>query len=176
MKERTISMHVKVEQISALLKKGRVSVLDYVSATLTQKATFVRSMLYIHDEGNFYVPKYIAGDIVPIKEPFIIEDGEIIYKADHMNEKKLWQPSISMKANDIRLYGKVVDVYAIRLHDMKKKDFALAGFNDKQSFVAWWNEFVRQNCRIISSREKKKKVFGFDANPMVWVYVIERNE
>ena len=176
MKNRELSIRVDSEQVAALIKKGTISILETVADNLSKKATYVNSLIYVHDDGNFYIPTYKKTDIVSIREPFIIENGVVRYKADHPDESNTWKPSVNMKPEYARLNATVTDVYAIRLHDMKKKDFILAGFKNKDDFVEWWDGCVRKNIRVGKGRKEKMELFGWNANPMVWVYVLERNE
>ena len=70
METRNMSIVMKTEHVIELLKKGRVTVFETVSPTLSKKATFVKPMLYIHDEGEFFIPKYKPTDIVAIRESY----------------------------------------------------------------------------------------------------------
>lgn len=146
-------------------------------------------ILYVRETWNFV---YNMGD-----DDRIIEDtGRYIYYADdpmpfshwvdsntgEHKDKMPWRPSIHMPKRAARIWLKVTDVRVERLHDMTLDDFLSKGvvirpeaFNDPENaYMQARSEFAG----IWNSTLKKKDLalYGWDANPGVFVIESERCE
>ena len=134
------------------------------------------------------VPPYKAGDVLYVREtwkqyttgtagPGLI-DG-YLYKANEpqdttgMMVEDRWHPSIHMPKKAARIYLKVNRVYPAQLQDMTEEDAMSEGFPDTpagepsplESFIDLWAKTLKH---------EELNVFGWDANPWVWVIDFER--
>lgn len=102
-----------------------------------------------------------------------ISDGCFIYRADHQHpERIIWHPSIHMPKAAARIWLKVTDVRVERLQEITiggcEKEGCWCGQNgDIFAFMALWN-FTIKKADI--------EIYGWDANPWVWVIEFERCE
>lgn len=153
--------------------------------------------------GIKYAP-YHPGDILYVREaycPNYFDEGiagyrdddmrgnRNAYKADYRKEiigdvvpEPKWKPSIHMPKEAARIWLRVMDVRNERLQDMTLDDFLNEGisvpyeaFNDpenaymqsKELFIHIWDSTVNK---------KQHELYGWDANPWVWVIEFERCE
>ena len=112
-----------------------------------------------------------------------ISDGCFIYKAGLENpERIIWRPSIHMPKQAARLWIKVTDVRLERLQEMKVEDCIEEGAFVYLSADGWFNRDVveaeakRKFGKLWDSTIKKTDIslYGWDANPWVWVIEFER--
>lgn len=99
------------------------------------------------------------------------------YKADQNviwdDCKTHWKPSIHMPKEAARIWLKVTDVRAERLKDIfndppgKDNQVVREGFSYGCDFIAGWDETISK---------KDFKMYGYDANPWVWVIEFEKME
>ena len=126
---------------------------------------------------------YKHGDILYVRETWCDPTGaaEIMgymYKADCpmifdpedpdgvVFEKDFaWRPSIHMPKEAARIFLRVTNVRVERLHDMTATSAMDEGFTDWTDFVKTWNSTIKY---------KKIHLYGWDANPWVWVIEFER--
>lgn len=136
---------------------------------------------------KFFKLPCMPGDILYIRETWAFKccidciHGCYIYRADYpCPERIIWHPSIHMPRAAARIWLKVTDVKVERLQDMTLDDCLSEGvsvcpeaFNDpenaylqaKEEFTAIWDGTIKQANR---------EIYGWDANPWVWVITFER--
>lgn len=76
-----------------------------------------------------------------------------------------WHPSIHMPREAARIFLRVTDVRVERLQEMPPYDIAFEGFRKQKDYIALWNSTIKPSDRAI---------YGWDANPWVWVIEFER--
>ncbi len=124
---------------------------------------------------------YWPGDILYVRETWQYKrGGGYLYKTDHINSLDLWitpdgrvqsaipwRPSIHMPKEAARLFLRVTGVRVERLHDMQPYDIAFEGFLRQRNFIALWDSTIKKADR---------NLYGWSANPWVWVIEFERCE
>lgn len=136
---------------------------------------------------KFFKLPYKKGDILYVRETWgEWETGRYLYKAcvkstSIPNADRLftWRPSIHMPKKAARIFLKVTDVHVERIKGMKLDDFLREGvdlrpeaFNDPEN--AYWQ--ARRIFKDIWNNTIKKSdlsLYGWDANPYVWVVEFE---
>lgn len=122
----------------------------------------------------------------------ITELTNCIFKADHINNKKLrWKPSIHMPKIGCRLFLEITNIRCERLQDISYEDAINEGIqrvyniSNKQlpeSVKAYkdyrdnTNYFERQDYSFLSLWEKINGKESENANPWVWVIEFKRIE
>ena len=114
-----------------------------------------------------------------------ISEGCYIYRADHPHpEKVIWCPSIHMQRDAARIWLKVTDVRVERLQEITIDEVIKEGCADlwvdeaksmklldvagnKSQFTDIWNSTIKKS---------DQDLYGWDANPWVWVIEFERCE
>ena len=127
-----------------------------------------------------YFAPYQPGDILYVRETFLPYKDTFYYKADgnHFALERLgisfkWKPSIHMPYAAARIFLRVTDVRAERLQDImnhptgKNHPVVLEGHVYGADFIAEWQNGMRR---------KDWPLYGWKANPWVWVYEFERCE
>lgn len=123
-------------------------------------------------------PKYQPNDILYVRETWRKYNGKYYYKADEPPEydgyftKKLpcapkWKPSIHMPKEAARIWLKVTDVRVERLRDITWGDGYGEGLENPARFNELWDSTIKK---------KDLPLYGWDANPWVWVIEFERCE
>ena len=131
---------------------------------------------------------YAPGDILWVRETWsthydgIHEDLQYCYKADGIDlkseclpgETNRWWPSIHMPKEAARIFLRVKNVRAERLKDIHEKykpgqgnPVVQEGFSYLCDFIATWENTIKPADRA---------VYGWNANPWVWVIEFERCE
>ena len=123
---------------------------------------------------------YQPGDILYVRETFIQAAAHTFwYKADDkswMSKYLLWKPSIHMPKEAARIWLKVTDVRVERLQEITEIQAQAEGCNSglltgpcsaKGQFENLWNRTIKKS---------DLDVYGWDANPYVWVMEFERSE
>lgn len=153
------------------------------------------NMLLIHNISTRYGP-FEVGDILWVRETWgdyreFTEGGEsgffYLYKADYPDGARAvplpetektdyaeswylprWRPSIHMPREAARIFLRVKDVRAERLRQITSRDAEAEGANPEMPLTFYH--------RIWDSTIKKADltVYGWDANPWVWVVEFER--
>lgn len=130
-----------------------------------QKAGLVDDFDRVIDGTEKYY--YAAGPEIPCFDFWVDpETGE--HKA-HMP----WKPSIHMPKEAARIWLKVTEVRMERLQDIMKEEpgpncqVVKEGVRYGCDFIAVWNSTIKESDRA---------VYGWDANPWVWVIEFERCE
>lgn len=127
-------------------------------------------------------PPYRKSDTLYVRETWREHspgfDNLFIYKADYadgsVNVK--WHPSIHMPKGASRIWLKVTNVRAERLQDMDKMDAVKEGIDTRccvniahalTKFKKLWNSTIKKS---------DISLYGWEANPWVWVIEFERCE
>lgn len=135
--------------------------------------------------ADTYSP-YHEGDFLYVREtwakiPGASSKGGFTYKyrgsaeGDYWDTVKgfKWRPSIHMPKEAARIWLKVTDVRAERLKDIfndppgKDNQVVREGFSYGCDFIAGWDETISK---------KDLKMYGYDANPWVWVIEFKKTE
>lgn len=110
------------------------------------------------------------------------------YKADYHKEvvgdvvpEPKWKPSIYMPKEAARIFLKVTDVRAERLHEIDDEGAKAEGSNFKNGKNVGFEEKMKRSAvdrfaEIWDSTIKKSDLdrYGWEANPWVWVIEFER--
>ena len=158
--------------------------------------------LYIYDmsfgNGRIY-PPYQQDDIMYVKETWHkykkrIGKGKSCYMAEFYGYKasiansedsdEKWRPSIHMPKEAVRIWLKVIGVRVERLQDITEKQAKAEGFEPVMStkyssFYTPWQGPPVENFKYFWNYTIKKKdlpLYGWNANPWVWVTEFERCE
>lgn len=130
-------------------------------------------------------PQYHLGDILYVRETWQDDTiythdstpGKYFYKADGDVDCYKWKPSIHMPKEAARIWLKVTDVRVERLQDISEREAEKEGFYDdveycvgntaRGHFLELWDFTIKKSeCYL----------YGWDANPWVFVYEFERIE
>lgn len=131
--------------------------------------------------------RYQTGDVLYVRETWGkgYEDGTYVYRADEklaelpsfkQSSKLIYHPSIHMPKAAARIWLKVTDVRVERLKDAanplkyphgKDNTIIREGFKYTCDFIAGWNKTIKKT---------DLSLYGWDANPRVWVIEFERCE
>lgn len=109
------------------------------------------------------------------------------YKASIANSEdsdEKWRPSIHMPKEAVRIWLKVIGVRVERLQDITEKQAKAEGFEPvmstkDSSFYTPWQGPPVENFKYFWNYTIKKKdlpLYGWNANPWVWVTEFERCE
>ena len=126
--------------------------------------------------SSFLRPRYNTGDFLYVRETWNKKPEEIgggyIYKATtEASELYAWKPSIHMPKDAARIFLRVTDVRLERLQDIMRdppgpnNQIVKEGCKYGCDFIALWQNTIP---------EKQRPIYGWDANPWVWVYEFER--
>ena len=152
-----------------------------------------------HKLRGYIVPKppYKQGDILYVRETWdnlpVNPDGSYCgydryyYRADGDLRPEGWQgnwhPSVHMLKYAARIWLKVTDVRVERLEDITDEQAKADGANWKNGKNVGWEEKMRRTAidrfaELWNSTIKKYdlELYGWDANPWVWVIEFERCE
>lgn len=129
--------------------------------------------------------QYQLGDILYVRETWCSAYGgeKYFYLADKLTNREersllnyddvKWHPSIHMPKEAARIWLKVTEVRMERLQDIMKEEpgpncqVVKEGVRYGCDFIAVWNSTIKESDRA---------VYGWDANPYVWVVEFERCE
>lgn len=122
-------------------------------------------------------PKYKPGDVLYVREKWAVNYGGYNYFADlpqKMAEYYQWHPSVHMPRKAARIFLQVADVRAERLQDITEAGAISEGLrigiggepylSCRDAYHAHWDNL------------NKKRDYGWDTNPWVWVYTFAREE
>lgn len=161
---------------------------DMVRAILDGRKTVTRRVIkypkcgYFEFEPPKVAPRYHIGDILYVREtwsPVFVKPKRYLYKVgcDEANNLPIrWRPSIHMPKEAARIWLKVTDVRVERLQDMWTSDVSKEGLQFRRPYTA--DEMRHEFGRLWNTTIKKedKELYGWDANPWVWVIEFERCE
>ena len=142
-------------------------------------------------KGKIYNPPYQPGDILYVRETWHkytkrVGNGESChlaefygYKASIANSEDAnepWKPSIHMPKEAARIWLKVTDVRVERLQEMDKTDALKEGIDPRLCINL--SHALTKFKKIWDSTIKKSDldIYGWKANPWVWVIEFERCE
>ena len=151
--------------------------------------------------GGQIKPPFQVGDTLYVRETWAyvsdwinvdpdvgIFDG-YIYKADWKEkEHPKWRPSIHMPKEAARIFLRVTDVRARRLRDMTNEDAEREGaLTDERLTIeeeaglvglptSTLREYFGRHIWDRTIKEKDVPLYGWEANPWVWVIEFERCE
>lgn len=164
---------------------------DMVRAILAGKKTMTRRVLRTPSEitpiptfgGNYRVsmmenifakPPYRPGDVMYVRETFWNYPSGYEYKADYdENPGYIWSPSIHMPKEAARIFLRVTSIKVERLQDITPGGIRAEGIEfDVDRPVPSWKQFVDVWDSTI--KPKDRALYGWDANPWVWVIGFER--
>lgn len=137
-----------------------------------------------------WTPPCHIDDILYVRETWGkgYEDGTYIYKADDKlanlpafkeSSNMIYRPSVHMPKEAARIWLKVMDIRVERLQEINDKEAAKEGFPLEKEI-----HYVGEGCSTNDFAElwdatiKKSDlpIYGWDANPWVWVIEFERCE
>jgi hypothetical protein len=143
------------------------------------------------DWSEYIKSPYKPGDILYVRETWWIGSmGQYCYLANYelpeLVKKQICKgfkcrPSIHMPKAATRIFLRVTNVRVERVQDITDTDAKAEGANFKNGQNVGWEEKMRRGAtdrfaEIWDSTIKKKDIplYGWDANPWVWVYEFER--
>lgn len=123
-------------------------------------------------------PLYNPGDVMYVRETWSEWTGGYLYKAwpgpfpqPGGSAKMTWHPSLHMPKEAARIFLRVTDVRVERLQEITPEQAICEGTKETfpplavDEFRDIWNSTVDK---------KDTELYGWDANPWVWVYEFER--
>lgn len=143
-----------------------------------------------------YAP-YAPGDILYLRETWRKDVGRYMYKADYSDGEKFyrdgkevsikWRTSIHMPREVARIFLRVTDVRVERLHDITPEQAMKEGVVSKENrpFImyeqvgqieAYARNKIFPNVWDSTIQKSDRAIYGWDANPWVWVIEFERCE
>lgn len=146
--------------------------------------------------GHFltFHPPYQVGEILYVREKWSVDappigngQGEPVYAADYterelmcLAEKKFrWKPSIHMPKDMARIFLRVTDVSVERLNQITADGALMEGIapNQEPMPISRREQYYR-GCfaALWDTTTNNRDMFGWDANPWVWVIHYERIE
>lgn len=155
---------------------------------------------YRYGAGAFWKTSLCAiDDVLWVRETWAYNRDRYLYKADYPENEGFswarWHPSIHMPRQAARIFLRVKDVRVERLQDMSDKDAQEEGigklfldaiaFGDKDygcmeyiDYKGWLGMEKEQFAHLWDTTIKKADLplYGWDANPWVWVISFERIE
>lgn len=126
--------------------------------------------------------RYKVGDLLYVRETFceyiadhVIDGVRFAYKANstpNSEEARIelgykWSPSIHMPKEAARIFLRVTGVRCERLQDCGNVQAKDEGFTCCTQFARLWDSTIKP---------ADLPLYGWEANPWVWVYQFERNE
>ena len=158
---------------------------EMVQAILAGRKTVTRRVVrpkYKEDEGGFEVltnmktgerwlekvdQEELSFDTPWCKGSLDYGKEQYYYKADNPTFHCRWNPSIHMPKAAARIWLKVTDVRVERLQDIDDDGVVTEGLQIGDPYDELWNSTIKK---------KDIPLYGWDANPWVWVVKFERCE
>lgn len=132
-------------------------------------------------------PPYHTDDILYVRETWFKDVDRYMYRANYSDQEKFyrdskeiemkWKPSIHMPKDAARIWLRVTEVKVERLQDITEAGAAKEGCIDdvefargksaRNHFAALWNTTIKKS---------DIDIYGWSANPFVWVVEFERCE
>ena len=107
-------------------------------------------------------------------------NGQVLYRADGIDLTDIgkWRPSIHMPKSAARIFLKVTDVRVERLQDIDINGVIEEGIKATGPLTWTCVDFLETFVELWNSTIKKKDldIYGFGANPFVWIIEFERVE
>lgn len=141
-----------------------------------------------------YEPPYQPGDILYVRETWTNDklifgdgvvsayryktDGEEFLNANGEYIDVLWHPSIHMPKEAARIFLKVTDIRVERLQEMTASESSKEGIRLPKEYDTKERAYILGFADLWDSTIKKSDfdLYGWDANPWVWVIEFERCE
>lgn len=144
--------------------------------------------------GHFltFRPPYQVGDILYVREKWSMDalpmeqcTDATVYAADYTERELLelvqkhfrWRPSIHMPKDKARIFLRVTDIRAERLHQITADGALMEGVlpNTEPLPIGRREQYYR-GCfaALWDTRTNDRETTGWDANPWVWVIRFER--
>lgn len=128
-------------------------------------------------EERIYSPPYQPGDILYVRETWAEMPYGFVYRADEerpegWEDDDQWHPSIHMPREVARIFLRVSAVSAARLRDMVLADVLMEGAGEADAYENTWDSWHQTWNSTI--KPKDLPVYGWKANPWVWVIEFER--
>ena len=147
--------------------------------------------------GGFPCPYGQVGSRLWVKETFslyrgfaddTLPDAPVIYRADKdacgqypvmlngesvlVNQRNPWTPSIYMPRRLSRIMLEVTSIKVERVQDITEDDAIAEGMEVVPIGTSTWSN--RESFMILWDKINKKRGFGWDTNPFVWVISFKR--
>lgn len=153
----------------------------YENTMRSEKISFNEKPLYCFDVK----PPYKLGDILYVRETWCkgsLDYGkeQYYYRADNLTFHCRWNASIHMPKAAARIWLRVTDVKVERLQDIDGQEVLKEGvdshvhpkadyfnMNQREIFEKIWNSTIKKT---------DWNLYGWEANPWVWVIKFERCE
>ncbi len=133
-------------------------------------------------DGKPVISPYCIGDILYARETWTQDGGVYRYKAGFYDQNRKWRPSIHMPLAAARIFLRVTDVRVERVQDVTEDEARAEGcytyrdfFNGvnsgsfyptaRDAFANLWDSTIKPADRAL---------YGWAANPWVWVIAFER--
>ncbi len=122
-----------------------------------------------------YCPHGIVGDRLYVRETFIPKASGTIYKADYDSCEAAglsglyggWKPSLFMPKREYRILLEIVGERVERVRRISHEDALAEGIERTNSSI---HSIALERFQRIWDAINKKRGFGWDTNPYVWVY------
>lgn len=135
---------------------------------------------------SIYKPPCVPGDVLYVRETWGYDKNIWLYKADFSTADldriasiTKWRPSIHMPKEAARIFLRVTNVRVERLQDITPEQIDAEGCKEyaydaetgelKPSSAAWFKILWDSTIKY-----KEIHLYGWDANPWVWVIEFER--
>lgn len=133
------------------------------------------SVVPVYGHSLYTRMPYKPGDILWVRETWYLETfygaHSYVYRASEPNYpvnvgagQHGWRPSIFMPQDVARIFLRVKEVRVEKVQDITEEDTINEGVNNKEKFALLWDKL------------NKKRGYGWEANPWVWVIEFERIE
>lgn len=128
-------------------------------------------------DALYFRSPYQPGDILWVRETFLrcfmtrfqykADDSEGAIERAFIQHGWKWKPSIHMPREAARIFLRVIDVRAERLQDIDDDGVVSEGLEIGDPFDYLWNSTIKK---------ADLPLYGWNANPWVWVIQFERCE
>ena len=134
------------------------------------------------DKCRAIKPPYQPGNIMYVRETWARSmAGTYLYRAtDTPLIHSGWHPSIHMPREAARIFLRVMDVMVERLHDINERgplSAASEGFTNDIDLRGGTGKSATKHfaeCWDSTIKPKERAIYGWEANPWVWVIEFER--
>lgn len=133
------------------IKKGHFWTLDY-----TRMPYKPRDILWVRE--TWYLETFYGA------HSYVYRASEPNYPVNVGAGQHGWRPSIFMPQDVARIFLRVKEVRVEKVQDITEEDTINEGVNNKEKFALLWDKL------------NKKRGYGWEANPWVWVIEFERIE
>lgn len=125
--------------------------------------------------GEVIKPPYSVGTILAVRETWARDPlgTGYIYPTEIGRAGQKWEPSVRMPKAAARIYLRVTNIRIERLQDITLEDIGHEGIwtngtlLPREDFAEWYDR---------SLSKKKREIYSWSKNPLVWVVTFERIE